>query len=206
MKVKIFILILIAGSFLSCLSVEANLQINRDGSSLLEMEYLVPHGVAGIWLEDTTSRFVKFPRTKEELINMIEELNSRDGAGITISSIESSYDYSGFRIVSSLAFARAEALAAFIEALDIGIGTIEEVGDNWEFRFTLTPLPEPDKSTRELFLFTLPQASISLEVESPGTIDQVSGGSNINPTLARFEIKDIQELYSGIPVDWKVTW
>ncbi|MCK4542017.1 MAG: hypothetical protein KAU17_07285 [Spirochaetales bacterium] len=206
MKVKIFILILIAGSFLSCLSVEANLQINRDGSSLLEMEYLVPHGVAGIWLEDTTSRFVKFPRTKEELINMIEELNSRDGAGITISSIESSYDYSGFRIVSSLAFARAEALTAFIEALNIGIGTIEEVGDNWEFRFTLTPLPEPDKSTQELFLFTLSQASISLEVESPGTIDQVSGGSNINPTLARFEIKDIQELYSGIPVDWKVTW
>jgi hypothetical protein len=186
--------------------VEANLQINRDGSSLLEMDYLVSHGVAGIWLEDTTSRFVKFPRTKEELINMIEELNSRDGAGITISSIESSYEYLGFRIVSSLAFAGAEALTAFIEALNIGIGTIEEVGDNWEFRFTIAPLPEPDKSTRELLLFTLPRASISLEIVSPGIIDQVSGGSNINPTLARFEIKDIQELYSGIPVDWKVTW
>ncbi len=194
--------ILVSILFASCVGVDAEATIARDGSARLKMRYALSKMLVSLGSLEANDRLLPFPVSREDF-----ERTVRGNAGTTLISYAQKETSDDLVVEAELSFATLSALAAFLDPKGERAIYSESGGER---RLTLTLAgggakldPELEKIVKAAFA----PYTVSLTIKLPQAAKSAGIGLASRGGLELSYSKPVTELAtSERPIVWDIRW
>lgn len=186
----------------SCVGVDAEATVSRDGSGRLKLRYAVSKMLASLGALEANERLLPFPVSREDF-----DRTARGVPGLALVSYAQKETEEDLVVDAELSFSSPAALAAFLDPKGERAVYSESGGEK---RLTLVLAggqarldPDVDKLVRAAFA----PYSVSLTVKLPSAAKSAGIGKSARGGLDLSYSSPVVDLAtSGSPVVWEISW
>jgi hypothetical protein len=198
--------------FISCVGLDADIEIRANGSGTIKLGYRISRLVESMGKLDGNERWLPLPVGRADLERTVARVN-----GLSLSSFSSKQDENDVSIQTELEFTNLQALGAFLDAS----GRTSSINQaNGKSSLTIRFAegggaldPELKRLVDEVFKGYL----VAIRVRTPSDPASSSAGTATAPSIGTATINaaartasysaSIAELLSStLPVVWTITW
>lgn len=198
MKIKQILLILGIFTLNSCLTIENEITLNRNGSGTIKLDYSVSRMFMDLGRVDQDDPIEVLPLSREDFQNTVNKIQ-----GLTLTGWKKETTTERVLIEAELRFSNTDVLSQFYQTSDFsGMEVLADSG--LSFQFTRGGQTYGDQALQIINDF-FSEERITLIVNTPAPVTSVSSGeSSGRRGEFSLSVKDI--LLSLEPVEWTINW
>lgn len=188
--------------FSSCIGVEADIELQEDGSGEITLSYRVSHIVARLGKLDDDGKFLSVPLNRDDFdrVAAVRE-------GLEIRSVSVDEDAENVYVDARIAFASVEDLQVLFGGVGGTTIQVTQNADEHVFRHVVFEGANgpPDDDAAEMMNALFADYNISYRLTVPETVRAAVPGTASDRT-AEVAWDVVEIVRSPEPVVWRVTW
>ncbi|GAB1484446.1 hypothetical protein MASR2M78_32640 [Treponema sp.] len=201
-RFSFFLLVLIVPLLVSCVGVEANIEINANGSGIINLKYRVSRMVESMGKLDGNEKYLPLPVGRVDFERTVARIN-----GLSLNSFSSKLEEKDLVINASLAFSDPSVLSAFLDASGRTAKYQSQSGTS-SLSLLLAEGGGPlDVDLERLVNTVFEGYSIDITIKTPSLPSSNAVGTVAAANrIAAFKMPVADLLSSQKPINWDLTW